>query len=211
MKSMERKLFQAITTQFSNYLLENSIFSHFSLFVPAYGQPLDPISAFIDKNVITRCCCNDICKEKATPGYYHTTSYSIFLPFAWKFQFLVIFDHFSPFVPAHGWPLNPTSAFIDKNVITGSCSNEIYGKKATPGYFNPIFSSFAWKLNFLTFLAIFHYTICAYSWATPWSHLCFYWQKYYHWVPLERDLYWGMENTKSILILTILMHLHALS
>ena len=157
MKSMERKLFQAITTQFSNYLLENSIFSHFSLFVPAYGQPLDPISAFIDKNVITGCCCNDICKEKATPGYYHTTSYSIFLPFAWKFQFLVIFDHFSPFVPAHGWPLNPTSAFIDKNVITGSCSNEIYGKKATPGYFNPIFPSFAWKLNFRTFLAIFHY------------------------------------------------------
>ena len=60
---MERKLFQAITTQFSNHLLENSIFSHFSLFVPAYGQPLDPISAFIDKNVITGCCCNDICKE----------------------------------------------------------------------------------------------------------------------------------------------------
>ena len=58
MISAERKLFQAITTQFSHHLLENLIFSHFSPFVPAYGYPHDPISAFIDKKVITGCCCN---------------------------------------------------------------------------------------------------------------------------------------------------------
>ena len=122
MKSMERKLFQAITTQFSNHLLENSIFSHFSLFVPAYGQPLDPISAFIDKNVITGCCCNDICKEKATPGYYHTTSYSIFLPFAWKFQFLVIFDHFPHLCRLMGDPLIPLLLLLTKMLSLGAAA-----------------------------------------------------------------------------------------
>ena len=63
-------------------------------------------------------------------------------------QFLDIFGHFALFVPAHGWPLNPTSAFIDNNVITGCCCNDIYGKNATPGYYHPIFPPFAWKLNF---------------------------------------------------------------
>ena len=27
--------------------------------------------------------------------------------------------------------------------------------------------------------------LCTCSWATPWSHLRFYWQNYYHWVPLQ--------------------------
>ena len=31
------------------------LFSHFSPFVPAHWQPLDPDSAFIDRNVITKC------------------------------------------------------------------------------------------------------------------------------------------------------------
>ena len=35
-----------------------------------------------------------------------------------KIEFLVIFGHFSPFVPAHGRPHDPISAFINKNVIT---------------------------------------------------------------------------------------------
>ena len=105
-------LFQDITTQFSDHLLENLIFSHFSPYVPAYGYPYDPISAFIDKNAINGCCCNEIWKEKATAGYYH-----------------------------------------------------------------PIFPTVAWEFNFWPF-----FTICNCSWATPWSHLCFYWQNYYHWV-----------------------------
>ena len=59
-------------------MTKNSIYSHFSLFVLAYGQPLDPISAFIDKNVITGCCCNDIYGKRDTAGYYHP----VFPPFA---------------------------------------------------------------------------------------------------------------------------------
>ena len=43
-----------------------------------------------------------------------------------KIQFLAIFGHFPLYVPTHGWPLDPTSAFIDKSIITGCCCNDIY-------------------------------------------------------------------------------------
>ena len=56
----ERKLLQVITIPSSHHLPENSIFGHFALFVPAHGRPLDPTSAFIDKDVITEFCCNYI-------------------------------------------------------------------------------------------------------------------------------------------------------
>ena len=131
MISMERKLFQAITTQFSNYLLENSILSHFSLFVPAYEQPLYYIFAFIDENGIIGCCCNDISKKE----------------------------------------------------------------KATPGYFHPIFPTFAWKFNFWPF-----FTICTYSRAPLWSNLCFYWQNYYHWVQLQ----WYLRKESNFMLLPLL-------
>ena len=49
----ERKLLQVITIPSSPHLPENSIFGHFALFVLAHGQPLDPTSAFTDKEVIT--------------------------------------------------------------------------------------------------------------------------------------------------------------
>ena len=55
--------------------------------MPANRQPFYVISAFMDKNVITGSCCNDICKEKATPSYYHP----IFPTFALKIEFLAIF------------------------------------------------------------------------------------------------------------------------
>ena len=145
------------------------------------------------KKVFTGCCCNGICKEKATSGYLH----HIFPPFARKFHFffcywpfyticaysratpsshfrfywrncyhwvllqwylqiesysrllpshsptipriiqflaifghfcpfLAIFGHFSPSVPARGPSLDPISTFIDKNVISGCCCNDIY-------------------------------------------------------------------------------------
>ena len=86
------------------FLPENSIFDHFSPFVITQSQPLDPTSTFIGKNIIKGCCCNDIYREKATPGYYHT----LFPPFAWKFNFwsfLAIFGHFSPLVPTYARPL----------------------------------------------------------------------------------------------------------
>ena len=129
------------------------IFSHFSPFVPAYGQPLYPISAFTDKNVITGCFCNDICKEKITPGYFHP----VFPMFAWKFNFWLFLPIFLLFVPAHGRPLDPTSAFTDITIITGCCCNDIYGERATPDYYHSIPPSEAWKFNFWPFLAIFHH------------------------------------------------------
>ena len=95
MITMERKLLQAITTPFSHHLPENSIFGHFWPFfiIGAYiCKTLDLISAFIDKNVITGCICNDIYGERATQVYCQP----IFPPFAWKFNFrtfLAIFHH----------------------------------------------------------------------------------------------------------------------
>ena len=64
---------------------------------------LGPISACIDRNIFTRCCCSDTCKEKANPGYYHPT----FPALAWKFNFwpfLAIFHHLSLLM---GHPLIP--------------------------------------------------------------------------------------------------------
>ena len=43
-----------------------------------------------------------------------------------RIQFLAIFGHFPLYVPTHGWPLDPISAFIDKSIITGCCCNDIY-------------------------------------------------------------------------------------
>ena len=49
-----------------------------------------------------------------------------------------IFGHLPPFSPAYRRPLDPTSAFLYKNVITGYCCNDIYRKRAILGCFHPI-------------------------------------------------------------------------
>ena len=67
-----------------------AIFVHFSLFVPTYGWPLYHISTFIDKSVITGCCCNNIYRERATQGYLSPHVPTICL----KMKF---FGHFWPF------------------------------------------------------------------------------------------------------------------
>ena len=67
-----------------------AIFGHFLPTLPAYGQPLYYIFAFFYENGIIGCCCNDICKEKATPGCI-TTLFFQHLP---EIQFLAIFHHF---------------------------------------------------------------------------------------------------------------------
>ena len=163
MISMGRELLQTITSPFSVISLKIqflAIFGHFSQFLPAHGLSLDPTSAFIDITIITGSCCSDICKEKAAPGYYHP----IFPPLACKIQFLAIFGHFSPFVPAHGQPLDPTSTFTNITIITGCCCNDIYGERATPDYYHSIPPSEAWKFNFWPFLAIFHH-LCLLIWT----------------------------------------------
>ena len=87
------------------------------------------------KNIFTGCCCSDTCKKKANPGYHHP----IFPPLAWKLNFLAIFGHFSPIVPAHGPPVDPTSAFTEITIITECCCNDIYGERATPDHYHSIF------------------------------------------------------------------------
>ena len=145
MISVKKKLLQAITTLFCSQLPENSISGHFWPFSPFHGRLLDPTSTFINKTIITGCFCNNIYKE----------SYSRLLPLYFPTICLKIeFGHFWPFAPAYGWPLGPTFAFIDKNIITGCCCNEIYHKKGTPGYYHPILLPFPLNMQPLCFLAI---------------------------------------------------------
>ena len=47
-----------------------------------------------------------------------------------------IFGYLPPFAPAYEQHLDPTSTFIDKNVITGCYCINIYGEKAIPGCFH---------------------------------------------------------------------------
>ena len=115
--------------------------------------------------ISTGCCCNNIHGEKAIPGCFHPVFQP--LPAMWlKIGFLAIL---SPFAPAYGRPLDPTSAFIDKNVITDCYGSDIHGEKAIQGYFHPISPPFAKKLNFWPFTPV-----CAPPWATPWHFFIFF-------------------------------------
>ena len=66
-----------------------------------------------------------------------------------------IFGHLPPFAPAYGRPLDPTSTFIDKNVITGCYCNNTHGEKAIPGCFHPIVSPSPAIYLKIPFLAIY--------------------------------------------------------
>ena len=74
-----------------------AIFPHFRLLI---SDPLTPTSTFIDKNVNTRCYCNNIYREKAIPGCFHPivqSSPAICL----KILFLAIYPHLRA---PHGLP-----------------------------------------------------------------------------------------------------------
>ena len=86
-------------------------------------------------------------------------------------------------MPAYAQPLDPTFTFIDKTIIKGCCCNDIYGEKATPGYYHPISCHLPENSIFSQFWPFF--TICAYACKTPWPNLHFYWPKCYYWVLLQ--------------------------
>ena len=137
MISVKRKLLQAITTPFSRHLPEYSIFGHF--------WPFFTICACLWATLWTHLrfywqkCYHWVrlqwnLRRKSYSRLLLPHSPTIFL----KIPFFGHFDHFSPFVPACGQPLDPISTFIDKNVITGCCCNDIYGERATSGYYHSI-------------------------------------------------------------------------
>ena len=156
-----------------------AIFGHFSPFVSAHGWPLDPTPDSIDKNVITRCCCNEIFKAKATTGYCHF----IFPPFPWKFNFwpfLAIFHHLCLMV---GNPLTPSPFLLTKMLPLGAVAMKSMKRKLLQAITTP-FSHHSPDISIFGHFWPF-FTICAYLWATPWPHLCFYRQTCYHWVLLQ--------------------------
>ena len=82
----------------------------------------------------------------------------------WQSPNVSIFGHLPPFVPAYKQPLDPTSTFIDKNVITGCCCNNTYGEKAIPSCFYPIAPpspAICLKIQFLAFFPLLRLVIIA--------------------------------------------------
>ena len=117
------------------------------------GNPSTIPPAFIDKNFITGYCSNIIYGEKAIPGYSHPIDHC--LTISRHLPENSIFCHLPPFAPVYGQPLDPTSTFIDKNVITGCYCNNIYKEKAIPGCFYPIVSPSPPICLKIPFLAIY--------------------------------------------------------
>ena len=155
----------------SCHLPENSIFGHLPPFASAFGQPLDPTSTFIDKNVITGCYCNNIYREKAILGCFHPIV-SPSPPICLKIPFLAIYPHLRLL---KGDPLTPPPLLLTK-MLSYDAIAIIYTERkqfravSTP--LSPHLSPFAWEFNFWPFTPT-----CACLWATPWPHLHFYWQK----------------------------------
>ena len=74
MISTDRSHIRLLSPHLPAIFVKIPFFDHFHCFLPflpAYEQTLCPISACVDKNNFTGRCCNDICKERATLGYYH--------------------------------------------------------------------------------------------------------------------------------------------
>ena len=122
MISTERKLFRDVSTPLSHHLLpfawEFNIWP-FTPFAPAYG-------------LLQYCTRRESYSRLFPPIVSPFPAISRHLPEN------SIFGHLPPFAPAYGQPLDPTSTFIDKNVITGRCCNYIYREKAISSFFSPI-------------------------------------------------------------------------
>ena len=149
------------------------------MFLPAYGQPLYYIFAFIDENGIIGCCCNDISKEKATLGYFHP----IFPTFAWKFNFWPFFT----ICTYSRAPLWSNLCFYWQNYYHWVQLQWYLRKESNFMLLPLLFPAICLKISIFGHFWPF-FTICACSWVTPWSPLCIYRQKCYHWVLLQWNL-----------------------
>ena len=160
-------------------MAKNCIFTHLPLLAPAYGWPLDPASAFIDKNVISGCYCNNICDEKASPGCF----YPIVLPsppICLKIQFLAIYSHLRLLMCD---PLTPPPLLLTKMLPLNAVAiiyTERKQFRAVSTPLSPHLLPFAWEFNFWPFTPT-----CACLCGTPWPHLHFYWQKCYYLMLLQ--------------------------
>ena len=120
------------------------------MFLPAYGQPLYYIFAFIDENGIIGCCCNDISKEKATPGYFHP----IFPTFASKFNFW-------PFLTictcSRAPPLIQPLLLLTKLLSLGAVAMISKEREQLHAITTPFSRQLPENFYFWSFLAIFHH------------------------------------------------------
>ena len=164
----------------SRHLPKNSVFGHLPPFAPAYGRPLDPTTPFINKNVITGCCCNNLYGKKENPGCFYP-----FVPLSpticLKNQFLAIYPHLRLLM---GNPLTLPPLLLTKMSsldIVAIIYTDRKGFQADSTPLSRHLPPFAWKFNFWPFTPI-----CACLRATLWPHLHFYWQKCYYWMILQQ-------------------------
>ena len=132
-----------LPSQFFHYLPENSIFSDFFLFLPAYEQPLNPSSAFIDK-MLNWVLLQYLLREETHP---------IILPFSWKFifkLFLAICPHLCLLMST---PLTPPLLLLTKMLSLGDLAM-IFMERKLFQLFLAIFPSICQKTQFL---ALFPY------------------------------------------------------
>ena len=101
----------------------------------------------------------------------------------WKMAINGIFSYFWPFFPIRAWLwATPLSHF---RFLWLKCYQWVLFQWNLwrDSYSLPLPPHFPTICQKIKFLAIV--PICACIWATPWPHLCFYWQKCYHWVLLQ--------------------------
>ena len=167
-KSTDRELLQTVTSQSSCHFLENLIFGYFWLFTAIfaclYKIPWPP-SLLLLTNLISFGAFEMIpTKEKATPGYNHP----IFALFSVK-SILAICCHFSLFLPAFKWPLDPPLLLLTKMLTLGAVEIFSMEKKLLQAITIPL------SCHLLKNLIFSHFSpftpICACFWATPWPRL----------------------------------------
>ena len=168
MISMERKLFQTVSTLLSR---------HFPLFVSKLNfWPFFPNlcllmvnhlipALLLLKEILSLDAVKIICMKRKL---FHVVS----TPFSWHYPSLAwITIFFSQFARVHGQSLDSSSAFLYKNVITRCCCNdrESYSRLFSshlPAIFRHLPKEWLFGLFPL---------ICTCSWAIPWPFLHFFW------------------------------------
>ena len=131
------RLFSPHVPAIFRHLPKKWLFGHFSHICACSWAILLPLLHFFWWKCYHWTLLQQYLQKESFPGYFHPSPCH-FLSFA-KTNFLATFP---PFACAHGRSLDPSSAFFNKNVITGCFCNDIYIEKAFQVVSTPFSSHF---------------------------------------------------------------------
>ena len=114
-----------------------------------------------------------------------TTPFSHHFP--WKFNFWLFLAIYHHFCLCMGDPLILPPLSLTKMLSPGAVVMITMERKLLQAITTPFSHHLPENSIFGHFWPFF--TICAYAYVTPWSHLRFYWHNYYHWVLLQWYVY----------------------